>query len=102
MKKVTDFEKRTKSYQVLKTYFGQKKSPLFATQISISYREQRQLCGTSPVTFAGKKINTYQLWKKVPSFENAPKVTKFWKRILTKKAQLFVTQKYSRLKSAFF
>ncbi len=37
----------------------------------------------SPVTFSEKK--SYQLWKKLQSFENAPKVTKFWKHTLTEK-----------------
>jgi hypothetical protein len=36
LKKVPNFEKRTQSYQVLKTYFDQKKAPLFATPISLS------------------------------------------------------------------
>ncbi len=37
----------------------------------------------------------------LPSFENAPKVTKFLKTYFDqKKAPLFVTQKYMRLKSA--
>jgi hypothetical protein len=53
LKKVTNFEKHTQSYQVLKMNFDQKKAPLFATQISLSYKEQHQLCGTGPVTVAG-------------------------------------------------
>jgi hypothetical protein len=53
LKKATNFKKCTQSYQVLKTYFDKKKAPLFATPISLSYEEQHQLCGTSPVTFAG-------------------------------------------------
>ncbi len=31
------FEKRTQSYQVLKMYFDQKKTLLFATQLPLSY-----------------------------------------------------------------
>jgi hypothetical protein len=37
LKKVTNFEKRTQSYQVLKTYFDPKKARLFATPKSLSY-----------------------------------------------------------------
>ncbi len=34
------FEKRTLSYQTLKTDFYQKTYPLFATQLSLSYKQQ--------------------------------------------------------------
>ncbi len=82
-------------------YFDQKKALLFATQISLSYKEQRQLCGTSPVTFAGKKKLT--TLKKVTNFEKRTQSYQVLKTCFDqKKAPLFVTQKYSRLKSAIF
>ena len=73
--KVTKLEKRTQSYQTYNMYFAQKTAQLFATQISLSYKHQHQLCGKSHVTFAGWILCNFQkTYQTLPNLKNAPNV----------------------------